>query len=132
MAACSAVGSRTGSDSATGSVPAIKPVSASGFASSSWSSAAGRPSSSISYGSGTFAAYSGFAIPARHDRLRVDRHAVDVDLGGGVAADRAGVAGLADLADPLPRPHPLPLVHARRLLHVRVHVGPMFSLAVDQ
>ena len=43
----------------------------------------------------------------------VDRPAVDVDLEVEVAADRERVAGLADLADPLPRPDPLALADTR-------------------
>src|SRR4029077_16916219 len=75
---------------------------------------------------------SALGLPALEFGLRVDRHAVNVDLDVELAADRARVAGLADLADPLPRPDPLALVDARRVLHVRVHIGPVFFGAVDQ
>ena len=53
-----------------------------------------------------------FAVPTLKFGLRVDRAAVHVDLDVELAADAAGVAGLADLADPLPRPDSFALVQA--------------------
>ena len=56
---------------------------------------------------------SAVAVPAPQRGLRVDRPAVDVDLEVEVAADRAGVAGLADRADPLAGEDPVAAVDAR-------------------
>jgi hypothetical protein len=55
-----------------------------------------------------------------------------VDLEVEVAADTDRVAGLADRADPLPRPHPLPPGNRGRDRQVGVEVAALLAFAVDQ
>jgi len=63
---------------------------------------------------------------------RVDRAAADVDLEVEVAADGAGVAGLADGPDSLAGPDGVAAVDAGRPGQMGVEVAPMLALAVDQ
>jgi hypothetical protein len=72
------------------------------------------------------------AIPAIQAWLGVDRAAADVDLEVEVAADSAGVAGLADGADPLAGPNPVAVVDDRRADQVGVEIAAPLALAVDQ
>lgn len=72
------------------------------------------------------------AVPAFERRERVDRVAVDVDLEVQMAADGAGIAGLADAADALAGPDAPAAVDARRADHVGIEVAAVLSLAVDQ
>lgn len=65
-------------------------------------------------------------------RRRVNWHAADVDLEVEMTADTDRVACLADGADPLPLPDPLPPSDQRRAGHVGVEVGPILAFAVDQ
>jgi hypothetical protein len=58
--------------------------------------------------------------------------AVDVDLEVEVAADRAGVAGLADGADSLTGEDALAGMGGGRARHVGVEVAAVLSFAVDQ
>jgi hypothetical protein len=74
---------------------------------------------------------SAVAVPAAQFRLGVDRDAVDVELEVEVATDGDRVAGLADGADPLPRPDPLAPMDQRRPDQVGVEVAAVFALAVD-
>jgi hypothetical protein len=56
---------------------------------------------------------------------------VDVDLEVELTTDGAGVAGLADHADPLTGPDPVTVVDQRRVQHVGVEVAALLSFAVD-
>lgn len=64
--------------------------------------------------------------------LGVDRAAVDVDLEMEMATDGAGVAGLADGPDVLPRPDAVATVDGERVDQMSVEVAPRLTLAVDQ
>jgi hypothetical protein len=66
------------------------------------------------------------------DGLGVDRAAPDVDLEMEVAADGAGVAGLADGADSLAGPDTIVAVDSGRADQVGVEVAALLALAVDQ
>jgi hypothetical protein len=97
-----------------------------------------RPRPRRSRGTGTEAAFRGLAIdlavavPAVQGGLGVDRPAVDVDLEVEVAADRAGVAGLAYRADPLSGPDAIAVVNGRRTTEVGVEIAAVLALAVDE
>lgn len=71
-------------------------------------------------------------FPAFEDRAGVDRAAVDVDLEVELAADAAGVAGLADPTDVLAGPDALAAMDGGGGDHVGVEVAALLALAVDQ
>ena len=57
---------------------------------------------------------------------------MDVDLEVEMAADGAGVSGLADRADPLAGPDTIATVDRCRADHVGVEIAALLALAVDQ
>jgi hypothetical protein len=75
---------------------------------------------------------SAIAIPALQGRLWIDGSAVDVNLEVKVAADGAGVAGLAHEADGLAGPDTFAAVDQGWFWHVGVEVGAVLVFAVDQ
>jgi hypothetical protein len=72
------------------------------------------------------------AVPAAQDRFGVDRDPALVDLEVEVAADRAGVAGLADGADSLPGPDAVAAADGSWADQVGIEVAAALALAVDQ
>jgi len=75
---------------------------------------------------------SAIAVPTAQRKLRIDWPAVDVDLEVEVAANGAGVAGLADEADRLASPDALAVVDESRTGHVGVEVRAILAFAVYQ
>src|ERR1700754_457706 len=61
-------------------------------------------------------------VPGPKIGLRIDRAPADVDLEVEMAADRAGIAGLAHVADDLADVHQVPLLEGRGMDHVCVPV----------
>jgi hypothetical protein len=57
---------------------------------------------------------------------------VDVDLDVKLAADRASVAGLPNLTDPLPGPDAVAAMHDGRVQHVGVEVAATLTSGTDQ
>lgn len=71
-------------------------------------------------------------VPVVQDRRWVDRPAVDMNLEVQMAADGAGVSGLAHSTDSLACPNPIAALDRRGADHVSVEVGALLALAVDQ
>ena len=71
-------------------------------------------------------------FPAFKSGLGVDRAAADVDLEVEVAADGAGVAGLADGADPLPGPDAVAASNSGGSGHVGIEVAAVLAIAVEK
>ena len=76
--------------------------------------------------------HSAVARPAIQGWLGVYRVPVDVDLEVEMAADGAGVSGLADRADSLSGPDAVAALDRRRADHVGVEIAALLALAVDQ
>jgi len=72
------------------------------------------------------------AVPATEKRLGIDGAAARVDLEVEVAADRAGVAGVADGTDGLAGEDPLAAVHRGRPGQVGVEVAAALARRADQ
>ncbi len=72
------------------------------------------------------------AVPVAQPRRWVHRVPVNVDLEVEMAADGAGVSGLADCADRLAGPDQIAVVNRRRVDHVGVEIAALLALAVDQ
>jgi hypothetical protein len=71
-------------------------------------------------------------VPAKQQRLWVDRPVAGVDLEMEVTADGAGVAGLADRADSLAGVDAVAAVERRRARQVGVEVAAPLPFAVDR